>query len=159
MFRLLWSSWGNFLILLFDIFLWFFFFSFCLMTKWNHLKVLDLKYWVQYALDLSFCELFSHISYIQLHLNWFATYSFHQYFVLWCEITSTASPFLVLPFEGKCLVFIRKLYICSACHTLKKVADHHTTTLLKENSTILEITLMEQEYIKVITLWESHYWN
>jgi len=38
----------------------------------------------------------------------------------------------------------------------KKVASHHTTTPLKESSAILEITLMEQEHINGITLWQSH---
>lgn len=38
----------------------------------------------------------------------------------------------------------------------KKVADDHTT-LLKESSTILEITLMEQEHIKAAMLWKKPY--
>lgn len=34
----------------------------------------------EYSMPLtSFCELLSHISYIQLHLDWFVTYSFYQY--------------------------------------------------------------------------------
>lgn len=72
-----------------------------------------------------------------------------------------------LSFEVNHLVFMRKLsfvrvlgclffFICYCFLSLsskkKKAADHYTALHLKGNSIILEVTLMEQKNIKVITL-------